>query len=66
MHASFEAYKKNTGPTLNHFYEKLLLLKDRMNTEPARRVAQERHDFMQRFVDQFLAEWDSTDSVAEE
>lgn len=62
MHASFEAYKKNTGPTLNHFYEKLLLLKDRMNTEPARRLAQQRHDFMQQFVDQFLAEWDCKDS----
>lgn len=62
MHASFEAYKKNTGPTLNHFYEKLLLLKDRMNTAPARRLAQERHDFMQRFVDQFLAEWDCKDA----
>src|SRR5207247_988715 len=39
MHASFEAYKKSAGPTLNHFYEKLFLLKDRMNIEPARRRA---------------------------
>lgn len=62
MHASFEAYKKNTGPTLNHFYEKLFLLKDRMNTEPARRLALARHNFMQRFVDQLLAEWECKDN----
>lgn len=61
MHGSFEAYKKNTGPTLNHFYEKLFLLKDRMNTEPAKRLAQHRHEVMRKFVDQFLAEWDCAD-----
>jgi uncharacterized protein len=61
MHASFEAYKKDTGPTLNHFYEKLFLLKDRMNTEPARRLAEHRHQVMERFVNQFLAEWDCID-----
>lgn len=58
MHASFAAYKKNAGPTLNHFYEKLLLLKDRMNTAAGKRLAAERHQFMQAFLDQFLAEWD--------
>ncbi len=63
MHASFEAYKKNAGPTLNHFYEKLFLLKDRMNTEPARKLAQHRHEVMQKFVDQFLAEWDCVDGA---
>jgi uncharacterized protein len=63
MHASFEAYKKNTGPTLNHFYEKLFLLTDRMNTEPARRLAEARHAFMQLFVDQFLLEWDCADKA---
>ena len=57
-HASFEAYKKNSGPTLNHFYEKLLLLKDRMQTDAGRRVAAERHRFMEEFVRRFLAEWD--------
>jgi uncharacterized protein len=56
-HASFEAYKKNTGPTLNHFYEKLLLLKDRMNTATGRRLAAGRHAFLEQFLAQFLAEW---------
>jgi len=58
MHASFEAYKKNKGPTLNHFYEKLFLLADRMNTPSARELARGRHAHMQAFVTQFLEEWD--------
>ena len=56
-HDSFGAYKKNAGPTLNHFYEKLLLLKDRMNTSVGRQLAAERHRFMEQFLAQFLAEW---------
>lgn len=56
-HDSFEAYKKSDGPTLNHFYEKLLLLKDRMNTETGRQIAGERHKFMEMFITQFLEEW---------
>jgi uncharacterized protein len=56
-HASFEAYKKNAGPTINHFYEKLLLLKERMSTATGKRLAAERHAYMERFLDQFLAEW---------
>ena len=56
-HASFEAYKKNTGPTINHFYEKLLLLKDRMNTATGKRLAAERHVVLEQFLEQFLAEW---------
>jgi uncharacterized protein len=60
MHASFEAYKKNAGPTLNHFYEKLLLLKDRMQTAAGRRLAQERHQYLADFVARFLAEWHGT------
>jgi uncharacterized protein len=50
-------YKKSTAPTINHFYEKLLLLKDLMNTETGEKIAQQRHDYMQGFLDQFYAEW---------
>ena len=52
-----EEYKASTAPTINHFYEKLLLLKDRMNTETGRRIAAERHLFMDKFLEQFYAEW---------
>lgn len=53
-----ESYKNTTAPTINHFYEKLLLLKDRMNTETGKAIASKRHDFMLTFLDQFLAEWE--------
>jgi len=52
-----EEYKNSTAPTINHFYEKLLLLKDRMNTESGKRVAEHRHCFMQDFLDEFYKEW---------
>lgn len=52
-----EEYKASTAPTINHFYEKLLLLKDRMNTETGRRIAEERHQFMLVFLQEFYAEW---------
>lgn len=51
-------YKKTTAPTINHFYEKLLLLKERMNTETGKRIATARHKFMEEFLGQFYAEWD--------
>src|SRR4051794_1240823 len=57
-HASAEAYKRSAGSTINHFYEKLLLLKDRMNTPTARRLADERHAFMEAFLARFFAEWE--------
>ena len=57
-HETAEQYKQSTGTTINHFYEKLLLLKDLMNTETARRIAEERHRFMERFLGRFFAEWD--------
>lgn len=60
-HDSFESYKKNTAPTVNHFYEKLLHLQDRLNTDAARHVARERHAFMEQFLEQFLREWEGAD-----
>ncbi len=51
------AYKKSTAPTINHFYEKLLLLKDKMNTNTGQRIAADRHVFMEQFLAQFYAEW---------
>ena len=58
MHQTFEAYKKNTAPTINHFYEKLLLLKNRMNTETGKHMAEERHRFMEMYLQQFFQEWE--------
>lgn len=58
MHESFEKYKSGKGHTINHFYEKLLLLEDRMNTETARRIAKGRHKYMQEFLERFYKEWD--------
>ncbi|MGJ8665461.1 MAG: HD domain-containing protein [Patiriisocius sp.] len=51
-------YKKSTAPTINHFYEKLLLLRDKMNTETGKKIAQDRHVFMEQFLEQFYAEWE--------
>jgi uncharacterized protein len=53
-----EEYKKNEAPTINHFYEKLLLLTDKMNTETGKKMAKKRHDFMVHFLAQFYAEWE--------
>jgi len=51
-------YKNSTAPTINHFYEKLLLLKDQMNTATGKRIAEKRHQYMEGFLSQFYAEWD--------
>ena len=59
LHASAAAYKAARGTSLNHFHEKLLLLKDRMHTASGRAIAEERHRYMEYFVRQFLAEWGS-------
>ena len=52
-----ETYKKSTAPTINHFYEKLLLLKDRMNTNTGKQMAADRHSFMEQYLEQFYREW---------
>lgn len=56
-HTTFEAYKKSAGPTLNHFYEKLLLLSDRLNTATGRKMAADRHAFVVEYLRRFLEEW---------
>lgn len=53
-----EEYKNSTAPSINHFYEKLLLLKDRMNTRTGREMAEHRHKYMQEYLNEFYKEWD--------
>jgi uncharacterized protein len=57
LHDSFDAYKNSKGTTVNHFYEKLLLLKDLMNTKTAKMIAEKKHKYMEEFLNQFYDEW---------
>lgn len=60
LHQTFEEYKRKKSTTINHFYEKLLLLKDTFNTETARKMASARHEFMEKFLQQFFEEWEAS------
>ena len=57
-HTSFEQYKNSTGTTINHFHEKLLLLKDLMNTQTGRAIAARRHEYLVEFLERFHLEWE--------
>jgi len=57
LHDTKEAYAQDKGHTINHFYEKLLLLKDRMETPTAQQIAAQRHAYMEDFLTQFMQEW---------
>ena len=58
LNMSKEEYKKSAAPTINHFYEKLLLLKDKMNTASGKKIAEQRHEYMKQYLEQFYAEWE--------
>lgn len=57
LNMSKEEYKNSTAPTINHFYEKLLLLKDRMNTDTGKALAKHRHQYMEEYLNEFYQEW---------
>jgi len=59
LNQSKEEYKYSTAPSLNHFYEKLLLLKDRMNTQTGKQMAEHRHQFMELYLEEFYKEWNA-------
>lgn len=60
LHSSFEEYVNSKTTSINHFHEKLLLLRDRLHTSTAKKIGEERHVFMKRYLQQFYKEWNST------
>ena len=58
LHQTFEAYKNDKTGTINHFYDKLLLLKDRMYTKTGKQLAEHRHKYLEQYLEEFYAEWD--------
>jgi uncharacterized protein len=64
QHSSAEEYRTSPAPTINHFYEKLLLLRDRMNTKTGRDLAEHRHRYMEDFLNQFFTEWNVANTGA--
>lgn len=58
FHRSFKEYREEKSTSINHFYEKVLLLKDRLNTKTAKKIAQKRHEFLERYLKQFFKEWE--------
>lgn len=61
IHHSYEEYKSGRGTAINHFYEKLLLIKDRMNTKTGKDIAIKRDEFLSKYLNQFLTEWNNDD-----
>lgn len=59
LHQTFSSYKKNQSTSINHFYEKLLLIKDLMNTKTAKKIAQQRHKIMEQYLSEFYQEWEA-------
>jgi uncharacterized protein len=66
LHQDFEQYKRSQSHTINHFYEKLLLLRERMNTQTAKMIANQRHAFMEAYLEQFMREWEGKDLERED
>ncbi len=63
LHESFSAYKNSKSSTINHFYEKLLLLSDKMKTTTGKKLAQSRNEYMKDFIEQFFLEWDTDSNI---